>query len=218
MSDISDFIAALEAAQGGKFTQEVQDAAKGIDVATLKTAVAEALEASETDKIADDSNPKAVALRAGFEFAAKVVMMLKTAPGPFEKKDLYVHFKVARGDDVPKPGMFDMVVSPFLFCAAMHVLGAWAGKIPTRWFLFVCARSFGTPLIFTLFVCRRSSSTASGRRLSITATRSPKRSTSSMSTTLLASTAHATSNLGHIWNGMGGSLREFDRNHWLNRG
>lgn len=110
MSDISDFITALEAAQAGKFTQEVQDAAKGIDVATLKTAVAEALAAAETEKIADDSDPKAVALKAGFEFAVKVVMMLKSAPGPYEKKDLYVHFKIARQEQVPTPGMFDVVV------------------------------------------------------------------------------------------------------------
>ncbi|KAJ5172696.1 hypothetical protein N7492_005289 [Penicillium capsulatum] len=109
MADISDFITALEAAQAGKFTQEVQDAAKGIDVAALKTAVAEALAADETEKIADDIDPKAVTLRAGFEFAAKVVMMLKAAPGPFEKKDLYVHFKIARQEEVPTPGMFDMV-------------------------------------------------------------------------------------------------------------
>lgn len=141
MSDISDFITALEAAQAGKFTPEVQNAAKGIDVATLEIAVAEALAADETEKIAEDSDPKAVALKAGFEFAAKVVMMLKSAPGPFEKKDLYVHFKIGRQEKVPTPGLFDMVVCSLI-----------VGN---------CIMS-SLSLILRLPFYRRSSSTASG--------------------------------------------------------
>lgn len=109
MADISNFISVLETAQKKeKFTPEVQEAANGIDVETLKAAVAAALAGGETDEAADPAH--AAALKAGFEFAVKAVMMLKTAPGPFEKKDLYVYFKVARGEVVEKPGMFDMVV------------------------------------------------------------------------------------------------------------
>ncbi|KAJ6172352.1 hypothetical protein N7470_001419 [Penicillium chermesinum] len=102
MADIPNFISTLEIAQKKeKFTPEVQEAAAGIDVETLKAAVAAALAAGETDEISDPA--QAAALKAGFEFA------VKACPGPFEKKDLYVYFKVARGEVVEKPGMFDMV-------------------------------------------------------------------------------------------------------------
>ncbi|KAJ5176005.1 uncharacterized protein N7482_001882 [Penicillium canariense] len=108
MSDITNFITALEAAQKKeKFTAEVQEAAAGIDVAALKAAVAASLTMDETDTISDEAQK--TALQKGFEFATKVVMMLKTAPGPFEKKDLYVNFKIAKGEVLEKPGMFDMV-------------------------------------------------------------------------------------------------------------
>ena len=122
MSDISNFITALEAAQKKeKFTPEVQEAAAGIDVAALKAAVEAALAMGETDTISDPA--QSAALKAGFEFATKVVMMLKTAPGPFEKKDLYVHFKVAKGEVLEKPGMFDMVVSHlFFYLESVHFL------------------------------------------------------------------------------------------------
>jgi hypothetical protein len=109
MSDISGFIAALEAAQNKtKFTKEVQEAAAGIDIAALKAAYEAGIVMGETDTIADEAQKTALA--QGFEFATKVVMMLKTAPGPFEKKDLYINFKVAKGEVLEKPGMFDMVV------------------------------------------------------------------------------------------------------------
>lgn len=109
MSDITDFITALEAAQKKeKYTAEVQDAAAGIDVATLKAAVEAALAMGESDKL--DDAAQAAALKAGLDFAAKLVMMLETAPGPFEKKDLWVYFKIGNGVVPEKPGMFDMVV------------------------------------------------------------------------------------------------------------
>jgi diazepam-binding inhibitor (GABA receptor modulator, acyl-CoA-binding protein) len=109
MSDITPFITALEAAQKKeKYTPEVQAAAAGIDAATLKAAVEAALAMGETDKLDDEA--QASALAAGLEFAAKVVMMLQTAPGPFEKKDLWVYFKIGKGVVPEKPGMFDMVV------------------------------------------------------------------------------------------------------------
>ena len=37
-------------------------------------------------------------------------MMLKTSPGLLEKKDLYIYFKVGKGDVMEKPGMFDIQV------------------------------------------------------------------------------------------------------------
>lgn len=108
-ADISNFISVLGVAQKKeKFTPEVQEAANGIDIEALKTAVAAALAGGETDEITDSS--QAAALKAGFEFAAKAVMMLKSAPGPYEKKDLYVYFKVARGEVLEKPGLWEMVV------------------------------------------------------------------------------------------------------------
>ncbi|KAJ5604659.1 hypothetical protein N7510_009813 [Penicillium lagena] len=108
MADIPDFITALEAAQSkSKFTPEVQSAAEGIDAATLKAAVAAAAEMGETETVSDAA--QAAALKAGFEFATKLVMMLKSAPGPYEKKDLYVYFKIARKETVEKPAFYDMV-------------------------------------------------------------------------------------------------------------
>lgn len=109
MSDITDFITALEAAQSkSKFTPEVQEAAVGIDAATLKAAVEAALAMGESDKLSDDA--QIAALKKGLDFAGKLVMMLKTAPGPFEKKDLWVYFKIGNNVVPDKPGMFDMVV------------------------------------------------------------------------------------------------------------
>ncbi|KAJ5666857.1 hypothetical protein N7462_011266 [Penicillium macrosclerotiorum] len=108
MSDVTPFITALGAAQNKeRFTSDVQDAAQGIDANVLKAAIEAALAMNETDTIADEA--QSAALKAGFEFATKLVMMLKTAPGPFEKKDLYVNFKIAKGEILEKPGMFDMV-------------------------------------------------------------------------------------------------------------
>jgi hypothetical protein len=37
-------------------------------------------------------------------------MLLKTAPGLLEKKDLYIYFKVSKGEAMEKPGMFDIQV------------------------------------------------------------------------------------------------------------
>lgn len=158
MADISDFMTALEAAQSkSKFTEEVQAAAVGIDPATLKAAVAAAGEMGETGTLPDAE--QAAALKAGFEFAAKLVMMLKSAPGPYEKKDLYVYFKIARKETLEKPAFYDMIVCypPFflflLFSLSLRGL---------------CCGLFAN--VLSRF-CRRSSSTASGRRSTTTATR-----------------------------------------------
>lgn len=167
MSDITDFINALEAAQSkAKFTPEVQEAATGIDAATLKAAVEAALAMGETEKLSDDA--QAAALKKGLDFAAKLVMMLKSAPGPFEKKDLWVYFKIGNNVVPEKPGMFDMVVCLIGFgCGARS------------------ANSFSS--------YRRSSSTASGTRSSTTVTRRPRLSTSRRSMSSLASMVLVTS-------------------------
>lgn len=159
MSDLTPFITALEAAQKKeKYSTEVQDAATGIDPATLKAAVEAALAMGETDKLDDAS--QASALAAGLEFAAKLVMMLQTAPGPFEKKDLWVYFKIGKGVVPEKPGMFDMVVCFF------------SSSIPFDfWWLFANSG--------VLLGCRRSSCMALGRVLSITVIRRLRRFTSS---------------------------------------
>ncbi|CDM27511.1 hypothetical protein DTO013E5_2759 [Penicillium roqueforti] len=107
MSDITPFITALEAAQKKeKFTPEVQEAAAGIDIAALKEVYEKVADQGEFEKL--DDAAEAETLRKAFEFAAKAVMMLKTSPGLLEKKDLYIYFKVGKGDVMEKPGMFDI--------------------------------------------------------------------------------------------------------------
>lgn len=109
MSDITQFITALEAAQNGaKYNSEVQKAAAGINTDDLKLAYAAAQAQGKEVKIEDDA--QSAALKAGFEFAAKLVMELQSAPGNDEKTNLYVHYKIGSNVDVPAPGMFDMVV------------------------------------------------------------------------------------------------------------
>lgn len=108
MSDITNFITALEAAQNGaKYNSEVQKAAAGINTDDLKLAYAAAQAQGKEVKIEDAA--QSAALKAGFEFAAKLVMELQSAPGNDEKTNLYVHYKIGSNVDVPAPGMFDMV-------------------------------------------------------------------------------------------------------------
>lgn len=104
-----NFIEVLEIAQRKeKFTPEVQAAAEGIDVATLNTAIQVALAVSDTEAV--DNADLAAALKAGFEFAIKAVLMLKSAPSNDEKTQLYVNFKIGNAEEVKEPGTFDFVV------------------------------------------------------------------------------------------------------------
>jgi diazepam-binding inhibitor (GABA receptor modulating acyl-CoA-binding protein) len=110
MADIAPFIAVLEAAQKKeKYTPEVQAAAEGIDIEVLKAAYEKVFEQGEFEKLGDAT--EAETLSKGFEFAAKAVHMLQKAPGLLEKKDLYIYFKVSKGEVMEKPGMFDIQVS-----------------------------------------------------------------------------------------------------------
>ncbi|CAI7597430.1 unnamed protein product [Penicillium bialowiezense] len=107
MADITPFITVLEAAQKKeKFTPEVQAAAEGINIEVLKSAFANVSEQGEFEKL--DDAAEAEALQKGFEFAAKAVMMLQKQPGLLEKKDLYIYFKVSKGEVMEKPGMLDL--------------------------------------------------------------------------------------------------------------
>ncbi|CAG8120814.1 unnamed protein product [Penicillium salamii] len=107
MSDITPFITVLEAAQKKeKFTPEVQAAAEGINVEVLKAAFAKVAEQGEFEKL--DDAAEAETLYKGFEFAAKAVMMLQKQPGLLEKKDLYIYFKVSKGEAMEQPGLFDL--------------------------------------------------------------------------------------------------------------
>jgi hypothetical protein len=109
MSDIAPFIAVLESAQKkeSKITEDVQQAAEGIDIDALKAAYEKVAEQGEFESV--DAAEKDV-LNKAFEFAAKAVMLLKTSPGLLEKKDLYIYFKVSKGEAMEKPGMMDFQV------------------------------------------------------------------------------------------------------------
>ena len=111
MADLSAFITALEVAQSGaKYNPEVQKAAAGINVDELKKAYASAEAQGKKATIEDAS--QSAALKAGFEFAAKLVMELQSAPGDSVKANLYVHYKIGNDVVVEKGGLFDIKVCP----------------------------------------------------------------------------------------------------------
>lgn len=114
MVDLSAFITALEVAQSGaKYSPEVQKAAAGINVDELKKAYASA--EAQGKKVSIEDAAQSAALKAAFEFAAKLVMELKSAPGDTVKANLYVHYKIGNDVVVEKGGMFDLKVC-FRFC------------------------------------------------------------------------------------------------------
>ncbi|KAJ5243187.1 uncharacterized protein N7469_001514 [Penicillium citrinum] len=107
MVDLSAFITALEVAQSGaKYSPEVQKAAAGINVDELKKAYASA--EAQGKKVSIEDAAQSAALKAAFEFAAKLVMELKSAPGDTVKANLYVHYKIGNDVVVEKGGMFDL--------------------------------------------------------------------------------------------------------------
>ncbi|KAJ5408139.1 hypothetical protein N7509_002022 [Penicillium cosmopolitanum] len=122
MSDLTAFITALEAAQNGaQYSPEVQKAAAGINTDDLKKAYAAAEAQGNKAQIEDPA--QSAALKAGFEFAAKLVLELQSAPDNTEKTNLYVHYKIGNGVKVDKPGMFDLV-KKHLFSAYEKVIEA----------------------------------------------------------------------------------------------
>jgi len=109
MVDLSAFITALEVAQSGaKYNPEVQKAAAGINVDDLKKAYASA--EAQGKKVNIEDAAQSDALKGAFEFAAKLVMELQSAPGDTVKANLYVHYKIGNNVVVEKGGMFDLKV------------------------------------------------------------------------------------------------------------
>jgi hypothetical protein len=76
------FYTSLSVAQSGaKFTSDVQSAASKVNADLLKVAVQTVLAGGDDAKVEGD---QAAALKAGFEFATKVVKMLESEPGQTE--------------------------------------------------------------------------------------------------------------------------------------
>lgn len=79
---LAPFFTALSAAQSGaQFTPEVQSAAGGINADLLKVAAEVVLAGDDSASVEGE---QATALKAGFEFATKVVKMLEKEPGQTE--------------------------------------------------------------------------------------------------------------------------------------
>ncbi|KAB8227407.1 hypothetical protein ETB97_010536 [Aspergillus alliaceus] len=104
---INAFTEALTFAQSGaKFTPDVQSAASGINADLLKAAVQAILDGGNDAKVEGEL---ASTLKAGFEFATKVVKMLQKEPGQTEMLSFYKYFKKAQNEEVKAPGMLDFV-------------------------------------------------------------------------------------------------------------
>ncbi|KAE8359870.1 acyl CoA binding protein-domain-containing protein [Aspergillus caelatus] len=103
---INAFLENLSYAQSGAKFAELQPAASGINVDLLKAAVEAVLAGGDDAKV---EGPLADALKAGFEFAAKLVKELKSKPGQEEMLTFYKYFKQASNDPPSKPGLMDFV-------------------------------------------------------------------------------------------------------------
>ncbi|KAE8353960.1 acyl-CoA binding protein [Aspergillus coremiiformis] len=103
---LNAFFDALTFAQSGsKFTSEVQSAASGINVDVLKAAVEAVLAGSDDAKV---DGEQAAALKAGFEFATKLVKMLEKEPGQTEMLTFYKYFKQARNEKPAEPSFYQI--------------------------------------------------------------------------------------------------------------
>ena len=88
MSAQGPFLNALQAAQTGQsFTATIQSAASGINSEVLKSAIDTILAGGDEATVEGDL---AAALKAGFEFAAALVLALTKEPGVDEKLDVRV--------------------------------------------------------------------------------------------------------------------------------
>ncbi|KAA8650614.1 hypothetical protein EYZ11_002763 [Aspergillus tanneri] len=100
------FYTALSASQSGaQYTPDVQSAASGINIDLLKVAVQAILAGDDSASVDGD---QATALKAGFEFAAKLVKMLEKEPGTNEMLNLYKYFKQAKGEKPAEPSFYQM--------------------------------------------------------------------------------------------------------------
>ena len=103
---LDSFFTALSSAQSGaQFTSEVQSAAAGINADLLKVAVEIVLAGDDSASVEGE---QATALKAGFEFATKVVKMLEKEPGQQEMLTLYKYFKQARGEKPAEPSFYQI--------------------------------------------------------------------------------------------------------------
>ncbi|RJE17477.1 hypothetical protein PHISCL_10187 [Aspergillus sclerotialis] len=106
MSSLTTFTTALSSAQSkAAYTANIQSAASGVDLETLKAAVDAVLAGDDNASVSGD---QAAALKGGFEFAVALVMALETEPGMEEKLDLYKYFKQARNEQPAQPSFYQM--------------------------------------------------------------------------------------------------------------
>ncbi|KAF7595911.1 hypothetical protein BBP40_004404 [Aspergillus hancockii] len=100
------FYASLSFAQSGaKFTSDVQSAALAVNADLLKVALQTVLTGGDDAKVEGE---QAVALKAGFEFATKVVKMLESEPGQTEMLALYKYFKRSRNEEPAQPSFYQI--------------------------------------------------------------------------------------------------------------
>ncbi|KAE8372424.1 acyl-CoA-binding protein [Aspergillus bertholletiae] len=103
---VDAFFENLSLAQAGaKFTPDVQAAAANINVDVLKAAVQTVLAGGDDAKV---DGELAAALKAGFEFATKLVKMLGKEPGQTELLAFYKYFKRARNETPAEPSFYQI--------------------------------------------------------------------------------------------------------------
>ncbi|KAE8135017.1 acyl CoA binding protein-domain-containing protein [Aspergillus pseudotamarii] len=102
---IDAFLENLSYAQSGAKFAELQSAASGINVDLLKAAVEAVLAGGDDAKV---EGPLADALKAGFEFATKLVKMLAKEPGSTEMLNFYKYFKRARNETPAEPSFYQL--------------------------------------------------------------------------------------------------------------
>ncbi|KAE8322913.1 acyl CoA binding protein-domain-containing protein [Aspergillus sergii] len=103
---VDAFFENLSFAQSGAKFSDLQSDASKINVDLLKEAVKAVLAGGDDAKV---DGPLADALKAGFEFATKLVKKLTSEPGQSEMLTFYKYFKQARNETVAEAGMFDFV-------------------------------------------------------------------------------------------------------------
>ncbi|KAB8216291.1 acyl CoA binding protein-domain-containing protein [Aspergillus novoparasiticus] len=103
---VDAFFENLSFAQSGAKFSDLQSDASKINVDLLKEAVKAVLAGGDDAQV---DGPLADALKAGFEFATKLVKKLTSEPGQNEMLTFYKYFKQARNETVAEAGMFDFV-------------------------------------------------------------------------------------------------------------
>ncbi|KNG83490.1 acyl CoA binding protein family [Aspergillus nomiae NRRL 13137] len=102
---VDAFFENLSFAQSGAKFAEIQSAAAGINIDLLKAAVEAVLGGDDNATV---EGPLADALKAGFEFATKLVKMLSKEPGQMEMLTFYKYFKRARNETPAEPSFYQL--------------------------------------------------------------------------------------------------------------